>query len=90
MPTTEKVLKTAGKAGLSAMIIASKAAKYGLNFTSDTAEIFLGGAKNMADQLAPGLNWEIAKPLYKQGKKIADAAIDQTIALQKKVKGMLD
>ena len=44
----------------------------------------------MADQLAPGLNWEIAKPLYKQGKKIADAAIDQTIALQKKVKGMLD
>ena len=89
MPTKEKTLKTAGKTGLSATIIASKAAKYGLKFTAETAKLFVGGAKNMADQMAPGMNFGIGEFLYDKSVKAADWTIDKAISLQKKAKERL-
>lgn len=82
-------VKNAASAALSASVLASRGAKYGLTFSSDTAKVFLGGAKNLANQFASGAELGIGAFLYDKTEKAALWTVDQAIALQKWMKGKL-
>jgi hypothetical protein len=80
--------KTASVA-LSASILASRGAEYGLTFSSEAAKVFFGGAKNLANQFAQGAELGIGAFLYDKTEKAALWTVDQAIALQKWMKGKL-
>ena len=90
MPTGKDIAKTIGKGALSATIVGTYAAKYDLNFTAGLAKCFLGGAENLASQMAPGeLKLGIGTYLLDQTLKGTNWVIDKTIQLQKSIKGKL-
>lgn len=89
MVTAKSVLKTDAKGALSISIITSRAAKYGLSFSSGLCKQFVGGAKNLADQFAPGIDFGIGKYLYEQGEKAASWGMNKLIAAQKWLKGKI-
>jgi hypothetical protein len=81
--------KRTASTALSASILLTKGAKYGLTFSSDTAKVFLGGAKNLANQFASGAELGIGSFLYDQTEKATLWTVDQAIALQQGMKGKL-
>ena len=81
--------KTAGKIALTATIAASYGAKYGLNFGMGLTKVMFGGAQNLANQFAPGMEFGLGKYLLSTSEKVADYGIDKTIALQKYLKGQI-
>ena len=88
MTTTGQIC---GRGVLSATILATKCAKYGLSFSSDLAKQFVAGAQNLANQFAPdGLKLGVGPFLYDKSKEAVLWGLGQVVAIQNNAKKSLN
>lgn len=76
--------KKVAKGTLDLAIVATKAAKYGFNFTFGLSKCMLNGAKSMANSFAPSsFNTGAGDFLLGQAEKAINYGFDKTIQLEK-------
>lgn len=86
----KKELKTAGRLGLDATIIASKILKYGAHLSFGVSKCFLNGATSLASSFS-GSTFKLGLGdfLLKETENGVNLTFDQAIKLQNYLKGKL-